>query len=156
MAMVSSKPLQRIPGITVLLMEWKSHESDEVNDEMANVLVAQILYLANQDRGVTDRGFQRAGDPTRGGREFFSRGYLKLDLDSFCMGGGNGGFQLRLHMMMFHQAGIVLGFGFGRNSEDAEAAGVLFTKTFSPNPNFRLLSPNLGHSGFPEMTLRHK
>lgn len=61
MAMVSSKPLQRIPGITVLLMEWKSHESDEVNDEMANVLVAQILYLANQDKGVTDQGFQRPG-----------------------------------------------------------------------------------------------
>ena len=73
------------------------------------------------------------------------------------MGGGNGGFQLRLHMMMFHQAGIVLGFSFGRNSEDAEAAGVLFTKMFSPNPNFRLRSStNLGHSGFPEMTLRHK
>ena len=56
MAMVSSKPLQRIPGITVLLMEWKSHESHKVNDEMANVLVAQILYLANQDKGATDRG----------------------------------------------------------------------------------------------------
>lgn len=45
----------------VLFMEWKSHESDEVNDEMANVLVAQILYLANQDNGATDRGVFEAG-----------------------------------------------------------------------------------------------
>ena len=44
---------------------------------------------------------------------------------------------------------------FSRNSEDAEAAGVLFTKMFSPNPNFRLRSStNLGHSGFPEVQNR--